>query len=61
MLQSEANLFNSFDTVVDENEAVNFPTEFLNSLDIPGLPRHTLKLKIGSPIILLRNLNAPRL
>ncbi|KAG5016666.1 hypothetical protein JHK82_022317 [Glycine max] len=30
-------------------------TEFLNSLD--GLPTHSIKLKIGSPIMLLRNLN----
>lgn len=44
-----------------ENESVNFSTEFLNSLDIPGTPPHNLQLKIGSPIILLQNFNPPQL
>lgn len=61
MLPGDAVTFKSIDTVVDQDEAVNYPVEFLNSIDLPGLPPHILKLKVGSPIILLRNVNAPRL
>jgi ATP-dependent DNA helicase PIF1 len=30
-------------------------------LDLPGKPPHNLQLKVGSPVILLRNLNSLRL
>ena len=53
--------FKSIDRVCDANEVVNYPTELLNSLDLPGMSPHNLQLKIESPVILLRNLKAPRL
>lgn len=61
LLPGDLMSFKSIDSVVDEDEAVHYPTELLNSLDISGMPLHNLRLKIGSSIILLRNLNPPRL
>ena len=37
-----------------------YPTGFLNKLEIPGLPNHVLHLKIGDPIMLLRNIDPSR-
>ncbi|KAL9816423.1 putative DNA helicase [Arabidopsis thaliana] len=45
-----------------KNEDVNTINEylleqFLNSIKLPGLPNHSLRLKVGAPIMLLRNLD----
>ena len=60
-LPGEESAFLSNDTVDNDDEAVNFPTEFLNSLNPPGIPPHKLVLKTGAPVMLLRNLDPPRL
>ncbi|XP_074283444.1 uncharacterized protein LOC141607992 [Silene latifolia] len=43
-----------------EEHFTSYPTEYLNSLVLQGLPRHELKLKIGMPVILLRNISPAR-
>ena len=39
------------------DDGVIYPPEFLNSLEMSGLPPHQLKLKLGDVVILLRNLD----
>lgn len=60
-IPGEAITYKSTDTVIDQDQVVNYPTEFLNSLEVPGMPPHELQLKVGVPIISLRNINQPRL
>lgn len=60
-IAGETMAYNSVDTITNQDDVVNYPTEFLNSLDLPGMPPHNLRLKVGSVIIMLRNLNQPRL
>ena len=57
----ESVVYRSFDLTTKEMEACTYPKDVLNSLNPPGLPPHQLALKEGCPIILLRNLDEPRL
>lgn len=50
----------SCDSIADETDGSFFPVEFLNSVNVSGMPPHKLKLKIGYGITLLRNLNTRR-
>lgn len=55
-LQDKLVSFKSVDTVMNQDGVVNYPREFLNSLESPGLPPHNLQLKVGSVVIMLRNI-----
>ncbi|KAG2217353.1 hypothetical protein INT45_010285 [Circinella minor] len=51
----------STDHIIDADDpdvaAASYPTEYLQSLTSGGIPSYALNLKVGMPLILLRNLN----
>ena len=62
MFQSgEERIYNSCDSIDPSdltsvnNEALS--TDFLNNIKVSGLPNHSIRLKIGCPVMLLRNIN----
>ncbi|PWZ29467.1 ATP-dependent DNA helicase PIF1 [Zea mays] len=54
--QGEHMVYHSFDSAMDDPHNY-YPPEFLNTLTPNGLHPHVLKLKIGCPVILLRNID----
>lgn len=56
----EAKVFHSADSIGpggDEEESVLYPVEYLNTINASGLPLSELTLKVGCPVMILRNLN----
>ena len=53
--------FTAIDTVVVPAEAIDCPVAFINSLSPAGLPPHRINIKVGVPVILLKNVDLPRL
>ena len=41
----------------DDDATAKYPIEYLNSVNVPGIPPHELILKVGVPVVLLRNLD----
>ena len=50
-------VYSSADRVADETQAHMFPPEYLHTINPPGFAPHELRLKVGIPIILLRNVS----
>jgi len=42
--------------MIDQDEADIFPIEYLHSLTPSGMPQHVLSIKVGSVVMLLRNM-----
>ena len=61
LLHDKATIYLSMDSVTDPDKAVMYQPDLLNSQNPPGLPRHSLALKVGVPVMILRNLDPPRL
>ena len=49
-------VYYSFDEAIDDRNDL-YSVEFLNSITVGGLPPHYLRLKVGCPVILLRNID----
>ncbi len=45
------------DSVEDMEVANTYPSKFINTLEVSGMPSHKLPFKIGAPVMMLRNLN----
>ena len=54
----EGKTYLSADTVAEEDLHNTYPTDFLNSITLSGMPPHSMTFKVGAPVILLRNLRA---
>ena len=50
-------VYSSADRVADETQAHMFPPEYLHTNSPPGFAPHELRLKVGIPIILPRNVS----
>ena len=59
-MSTSAHIYTSQDSVEDATEDLSglFPIEYLNSLNFSGIPPHNLTLKVGMPVMLIRNLNS---
>ena len=53
------NTIRSIDHAISDDEEQNYPPEFLNTIEMGCLPPHNLRLKIGTPIIIIRNIQHP--
>ena len=64
-MSGEMQILHSADIICSTTENLEemqtmYPTEFLNTLKFSGVPNHNLELKVGAPVILLRNTGLQR-
>ena len=62
LVPGEQRCYYNFDTIIPSSENIDklhvlYPQEFLYTLNFNDVPPRELNLKVGTPIMLLRNLN----
>ena len=55
--KGELKTYESIDTLELDEQSCNYPVEYLNSLEINGIPDFELHLKVGVPVMVLRNID----
>ncbi|KAG5883852.1 hypothetical protein JTB14_034822 [Gonioctena quinquepunctata] len=50
-INSETSVYNSIDTVMSSDDTTSYPLEFLNSLELSGVPSHKLELKVQCNLV----------
>ncbi|GBL84173.1 hypothetical protein AVEN_118579-1 [Araneus ventricosus] len=60
-IEGDVTEYLSVDTLMDNERVTSYPAEFLNSLELSGVPSHILRLNVGVLVLLIRNLDTPRL
>ena len=61
LLPTNTTEYKSADSIISgEEDLMNYPVEFLNQITPSGVPPHSLHLKVGSIVMLIRNLNGKR-
>ena len=58
-IEGENMVCRSVDSVLEVDNAMQYPLDLLITLNAPGVPAHRLILKIETPIMLLRNICPP--
>ena len=59
VLPGNSRTYYSVNTLDNEENVVRYPVEFLNAIELSGIPQHRLILKKGAPIVLMRSLRPP--
>ena len=60
MFPGDTVMYLSADSVAEVDQQSVYPTEYLNSVTLSGLPPHKLSIKLGAVIMLLRNMDTSR-